>query len=151
MTSLLGHDHSSTLLAFKRDSILPVYEKLTYYFLDRLRWRWDIRSTNTQLVVMVWTQVQRLIGPVSNQLEHPNVGTNNISTLVSMHHNNNNTDLKINNNKNFQEKKIVHCTSLPLVFLRNSDPNVPHFIVGVCNQLAKPDPTQHNPPGWVGF
>ena len=43
--------------------------------LDRLEWRWDIRSTNTQLVVEARTQVLRLDGPVSYQLGHPNVGS----------------------------------------------------------------------------
>ena len=42
--------------------------------LDCLGWRWDIRSTNTQLVVEARIQVLRLDGPVSYQLGHPNVG-----------------------------------------------------------------------------
>ena len=118
MTFLPRRNHSNTLSTSRRDLILPICEKLIYYFLDRLGWRWNISSTNTHLVVLVRIQVQKLIGPVSNQLEHPNVGTNNISTSISMYHNNNNTDLKINNNKNFQKKKkkFVHCTSLPHVF-----------------------------------
>ena len=42
--------------------------------LDRLGWRYNIRNTNTQLVVEVQTQVLRLVGLVSNQLSHLNVG-----------------------------------------------------------------------------
>ena len=48
---VLGHDHSSTLSTPRWDCIFPVYEKLTYYSLDHLGWRWDIRSTNTQLII----------------------------------------------------------------------------------------------------
>ena len=105
MTFLPRRNHSNTLSTSRRDLILPICEKLIYYFLDHLGWRWNISSINTHLVVLVRIQVQKLIGLVSNQLEHPNVGTNNISTSISMYHNNNNTDLKINNNKNFQKKK----------------------------------------------
>lgn len=51
MAFLPGRDYSNTLLALKRDPILSLCEKLTLYFLDRLGWRWDIKSINSQLVV----------------------------------------------------------------------------------------------------
>ena len=41
--------------------------------LDRLGWRWNIKNTNTQLVVETRTQVLRLTAPVSYQLGHPDI------------------------------------------------------------------------------
>ena len=52
--------------------------------LDHLKWRWDIRSTNMQLIVETWTQVLRLANSVSYQLGHPNVGGGGGVTLTYM-------------------------------------------------------------------
>ena len=41
--------------------------------LDCLEWRWNIRNTNTQLVVETRTQVLKLTSSVSYQPGHPNV------------------------------------------------------------------------------
>ena len=73
MASLARHDYISNLPTPKSDPILSVHKKFTYYFLDCLKWRWDIRNTNTQLVVETRTQFLRLVGLVSYQLDHPNV------------------------------------------------------------------------------
>ena len=73
MAFLVGRDYISTLPAPGPDPILLVRKKFTYYFLDRLTLRWDIRNTNTQLVVEAQTQFLRFVSLVSYQLDHPNV------------------------------------------------------------------------------
>ena len=73
MASLGRRDYISTLPFPRPDPILSMHKKFTYYFLDRLRWKWDIRNTNTQLVVEARTQFLRLVGLISYQLDHPNV------------------------------------------------------------------------------
>ena len=52
--------------------------------LDRLGWRWNIRNTNTQLVVETRTQVLRLTSPVSYQLGHPNVDNYHSISLLNV-------------------------------------------------------------------
>ena len=56
------HNYISTLFALRPNPILSVREKLTYYFLDHLGWKWDIRNTNTQLIVKARAQFLKLVG-----------------------------------------------------------------------------------------